>query len=92
MIVSETIEIPDRKPTFSKSVCLKAHPNRNTIHVQKHTGSYDLLYASQQKATLQNWTSQTTAHPQRFKTNPIRHILWQLLSLGPAVILNTAQL
>ncbi len=56
MIVSETIEIPDREKPHSASLSVLKHILTETQFMSRNT-PYDLLYESQQKATLQNWTS-----------------------------------
>lgn len=89
--------VRQRKTTFSKSAGLKVYPHRNMIHVLSawYKNAQALvtccMHHNSNHSSKLNVSNNSTS-PQQFKTNPIRHIHWQLLSLGSAVILSTAQL
>lgn len=97
MIVSET-KISDREKPHSASLPVLKHILTEIWFMSwvHDTKTHRLLWpavciTTESHPSKLNVSNNSTS-TQRFKTNPIRHILWQLLSLGSAVILSTAQL
>ncbi len=94
---SKWIKMSDREKPHSASLPVLKHPNEIWFMSSVHdTKTHRLLWpavciTTESHPSKLNVSNNSTS-TQRFKTNPIRHILWQLLSLGSAVILSTAQL